>query len=576
VERVKVLEISDEALLVLKRMQDRRVTSSGSSSSTEPASTDLPSPEAMLTTEQRLHYLRLALAAPEISDRLKMKRSQKRIETGKDRDSEGSRDSSETSAASSSANQRGLQCLVCSIGLVEGLGILALPAVTLSLISDLGLSLQNVMVLVLAQALGQALASPIWAALADANAANRKTLLALGMFSQGVLTCSFAAANAFVPLLLLGILKAIATASLRSVGLGLLAEVTSEQYRGRIFGCLSLAKHLGLAVGCVASPWLSWHSFFGFEGWRISVLSTGLLSIAVSLLVALAMREPPREAPLTDLEQGVRAELWRLASYCRFPSFLLTVFAGCFKYSAWTLMGYHILILDTFGLAQQEVAFRALGQVSAAFGALFGGFLADLMGRCLPTHGRILVAQASVALTLPMCFFALKVSPSSGEFVYQASLISGMGFTSTWIAGVCLPILVELAPSSRKSGIMAWQVALEGVSSIVVASIIGVAAPKLVGLELPGAQTAMALAAQQMMVDTDPQKSSEDTALLEEPQHRAEFATAVFVVVAVFWGLALCCYSLLHWSYPRDCYRAKQKSEAEKWTSQTSRTGHHV
>lgn len=35
-------------------------------------------------------------------------------------------------------------------------------------------------------------------ALADANAANRKTLLALGMFSQGVLTCSFAAANAFV------------------------------------------------------------------------------------------------------------------------------------------------------------------------------------------------------------------------------------------------------------------------------------------------------------------------------------------------------------------------------------------
>eukprot|EP00913_Durusdinium_trenchii_P004566 g4241.t1 len=35
-------------------------------SSTEPASTDLPSPEAMLTTEQRLHYLRLALAAPDI------------------------------------------------------------------------------------------------------------------------------------------------------------------------------------------------------------------------------------------------------------------------------------------------------------------------------------------------------------------------------------------------------------------------------------------------------------------------------------------------------------------------------
>lgn len=33
-------------------------------------------------------------------------------------------------------------------------------------------------------------------ALADANAANRKTLLALGIFAQGFLTCSFALANA--------------------------------------------------------------------------------------------------------------------------------------------------------------------------------------------------------------------------------------------------------------------------------------------------------------------------------------------------------------------------------------------
>lgn len=38
----------------------------------------------------------------------------------------------------------------------------------------------------------------------------------------------------------------------------------------------------------------------------------------------------------------------------------------------------------------------------------------------------------------------------------------------------CLPILVELAPTGRKSGIMAWQTALENVSGVVVASIIGV------------------------------------------------------------------------------------------------------
>lgn len=40
-----------------------------------------------------------------------------------------------------------------------------------------------------------------------------------------------------------------------------------------------------------------------------------------------------------------------------------------------------------------------------------------------------------------------------------------------------MPLLVELAPRFGKSGIMAWQVALEGVSSIVVASISGVSWP---------------------------------------------------------------------------------------------------
>eukprot|EP00435_Cladocopium_sp_Y103_P023891 s2791_g5.t2 len=207
-------------------------------------------------------------------------------------------------------------------------------------------------------------------------------------------------------------------------------------------------------------------------------------------------------------------------------------------------MGYHILIVDSVGLAQQEVTLRGLGQVSAACGALFGGLLADLMARCLPSHGRILVAQASVALILPMCFFAMKASPNTGwELLYQASFTSGIGFTSTWITGACLPIVVDLAPTGRKSGIIAWQMALEQVFSVAAACIIGVFAPKIAGHELPGVQTALSLAVQQI-VD-----------IIRLTHNREGFAMAVFAMMALLWGLALCCYSLLHWSYPRDWYR---------------------
>lgn len=38
----------------------------------------------------------------------------------------------------------------------------------------------------------------------------------------------------------------------------------------------------------------------------------------------------------------------------------------------------------------------------------------------------------------------------------------------------CLPIVVDLAPAGRKSGIIAWQMALEQVFSVAAACIIGV------------------------------------------------------------------------------------------------------
>eukprot|EP00913_Durusdinium_trenchii_P004567 g4242.t1 len=253
--------------------------------------------------------------------------------------------------------------------------------------------------------------------------------------------------------------------SLHSVGLGLLAEVTSAQFRGRILGGFACAKHLGLAVGCFMSPWLSSQNF-GIEGWRISVLAIGVASIVVGFIVAVLMKEPPREVPLTDMEPGVRAELWRMLSYCSFDR--------------------------QFGLADCNVS------VSSSFRHTV----------CVMCRN----SEASVLLTLPICFFVWKVQPPSGwELLCEASLISGMGFTSAWVAGVCLPMLVELAPIGRKSGIMAWEMALQGIISLGGAWIVGVCAPKMVGHELPGAHTAMSMALQQVIVDLH--TSSEDRQL---------------------------------------------------------------
>mmetsp|Transcript_30077 Transcript_30077/g.71573 ORF Transcript_30077/g.71573 Transcript_30077/m.71573 type:complete len:580 (-) Transcript_30077:403-2142(-) len=556
VESVKVLELSDDALFILKRMQDRNAPSSASSSSTEPpGSTDLPSPEAMLTAEQRLHYLRLALAAPELSEkRLKVKTA--------DRSPRHQQPSLDSSASSSEEPPPILRSLVLATGLVEGLDVVALPAATFSLCSDMDISLQNLAVLALSQALCRAVALPFWAGLADSRTANRKTLLALGILLQGVITCSFVAVDSLVFLLPLCCVNAFATSSLRAITLGLVAEVGCEQWRGRMFGGFFCAKHLGLALGCFFSPWLSLHRVFWLEGWRLPVLATGFLSMLVGSLVALLMREPTCEEP-TDVEPGCRAELWRLLRYCQIPSFLLIVFQGCFTCAAWAAMGYHSLLVSSWGLSSTEVvALRSMAQAAVALGALGGGLLTDLASRCFPAHGRQIIAQVSVCLTLPICFCAFV--PRT-VFAVQASLVCLLGFTSAWGNVACLPLLSELALTGRKSGMLAWHAAIEGAAGVTLATVMGVIVPQALHHSLPAAQTAATFAVQQI-VFTD---ISLETSVLEEPHHHA-----VFAMVAAFWGLALCCYSLLHWSFPRDWRRARQSRahEAEQfWTLRSQR-----
>jgi len=216
-----------------------------------------------------------------------------------------------------------------------------------------------------------------------------------------------------------------------------------------------------------------------------------------------------------------------------------------------------------YGFDEAEIALlRSLGQASAALGSLFGGVLADLVSRCLPLHGRPFVAQASSLLSFPLCILPFLVPPpESWAFIYEASMVCGLSFFASWSVGACLPMLANLAPWGRKSGILAWHGALQGGFGCLVALGMDVLAPRIFGHDL-GAHPAFT----GMHLVVFEYASLQVPPFLHDPVQRAHLEKTIVTAMSVSWVLSFSCYSLLHWSYPGDVLRVQllRSEEAEK------------
>lgn len=426
--------------------------------------------------------------------------------------------------------------LLCSISTLEGADMALLPAVFFALQQDLGLSLNDLATMTLFQAVCQAAAAPFWGVLADRGIVSRKKILIFGSVVQGAITCVLAGVDKLVPMVVLRALNGAVLASLRPVGNGVLADVTSEAKRGKVYGWVFFALNIGMMVGALVGTPISTTDISGFQGWRVSFIGIGSLSILVGVLLALFMTEPEREGAKLQKQGGIMSELRRLVGYCRMPTFLSLVLQGCFGCVPWNAMGYRTLFFQVGGIDGVRASLlQALGQVAGALGALFGGVLADTVTRrWLPLHGRPLVAQISVFAGIPIACLTFMIVPPSGDtaFWYYLSLVCLLGLTASWCAtGVNLPILSEIVPADNRSAIMAWQTALEGSCAAVLGNaMVGILAQNVFGYDL----------------------SNSNAEYLANPENQAALGKALTLTVCFPWVICLVFYSLLHWSYPRD------------------------
>lgn len=454
-----------------------------------------------------------------------------------------------------------LLSLLCLVGGLEGADAVLLPCVFYALQRDLRLTLNDLALMSMVQALAGNFAAPFWGAMADRGTMKRKSIIVLGCVIQGLITVVLAGVDQLWPMLILRALNGAMLASLRPIANGIVADVTSETNRGKVYGGMGIAMNVGTMGGTLIGTNLARRSVLGLEGWRVAFIIIGGASVLVGFIAWALMQEPPRRAAATgeaSVAKGrgfgaVRAELWELSRYFRMPSFCVLILQGCFGTVPWNALGYKTLFFQLGGITDfQASLIDVFSQVAGSMGNLLGGAIGDSMSRFSRHHGRPITAQISVLAGIPVAWFIFMTQPpAESAFAYYLILMVVLGLTATWCGvGVNLPILSQIVSDDRRATIMAWEGTLESSCSAIFGNaMVGFLAQNVFGYDLENAH------AEGGVVD------SENTKAL---------GSALMLVSFFPWVLCFACYSLLHWSYPRDLrwLDAREQQRQSKKTMQ--------
>lgn len=206
------------------------------------------------------------------------------------------------------------------------------------------------------------------AALADRL--NRKNILALCLGVWSAATACSAFVTGYWQLVTARLLVAAGEAGFVPPTHSLIADYISEKRRARAFSIIAAGAALGSLIANVGGGALA-----DAYGWRVAFGALGGAGVALAVLVAFTLKEPPRIATKSAIKRtGIFALL-------RNPAFTFCVLASAFHLmymyavATWTA-AFYIRVFD-LTLLQAGALIGLGGAVATALGAIVGGFAGD-------------------------------------------------------------------------------------------------------------------------------------------------------------------------------------------------------
>jgi len=433
--------------------------------------------------------------------------------------------------------------ILCAISVIRGADVQLLPSSFRAMEADLGLKPYALGAMALCQGVACAAAGPFWGNLVDSGA-SRKLLLTVGSGCWGTCTLLLGFVSGFGAMCSLRVMNGVALAMLLPVSQSFIVDLCPKAERGYMFGWLFFFASLGQVLACLFVTPISNDEVFGHQGWRFALIVVGLLSWVVMLFVPCMLVEEQR---IWKPERvGIRKEFRKLGRFLRVPTFGVIILQGIFGTIPGAALSFLTMYFQYTGISDSMAALiNSLRIIGDACGGLLGGIIGDMLTVHSPAYGRALTAQFSILASLPFIYLIFMVVPRRESMVgTYAGLLFMHGLTSSWVTPGCIcPVMCDIVPRRSLASAYAWELALVFCSGNSIGPLmVGMMSQRLFGYRLSTEQ-----------IDDMP---PEDRA-----QNAKALGKALFFSSALPYAICALLFSLLYFTYSRDCKRAELSEE---------------
>ncbi|RAL40664.1 hypothetical protein DM860_006734 [Cuscuta australis] len=379
---------------------------------------------------------------------------------------------------------------------------------------------------------------------------NRAHVIAYGAFLWAAATFLVAFSSTFSQVAVSRALNGIGLAIVAPAIQSIVADSTDNDNRGLAFGWLQFTSNLGSVVGGSLALLMAPITFMGIPGWRLSFHLVGLISVIVGISVRLFASDPRFPDGSLKREAVGKSSVWsevvdlvqEARTVVKIQSFQIIVAQGVTGSFPWSALSFTPMWLELTGFSHLQTAIlTGMFVFGSSVGGIFGGRAGDLLSRCLPNHGRIILAQISSASAVPLAAILLLALPTDPSFFSMyASVLLVTGFFISWNSPATNnPIFAEIVPEEYRTSIYALDRSLESVLSSFAPPVVGLLAQRVYGYR----------------------PVPQDTKNIDADRNNASsLAKALFMAIGT--PMMLCCfiYSFLYFTYPRDRDRSRMRA----------------
>ncbi|KAL3153038.1 hypothetical protein ABBQ38_012062 [Trebouxia sp. C0009 RCD-2024] len=366
----------------------------------------------------------------------------------------------------------------------------------------------------------------------------------------------------------------------------LVADYHPSESRGKAFGFMFFTASCGGMVGGFFATNIGSTMPFGMDGWRfafhlmamVSLVTSGLVfymatdprpaarnfisplilsaSAPLPLSTSAAEFPPPPASKRSSLNShlgwGARLkEAWReISAVLHIRTFQIIILQGIVGSTPWNAMVFFTLWLQLLGFTDYSASvLMALFAGGCAIGSAVGGYLGDVLSKRWPNAGRIMTAQLSVLLSLPLSCILLKGLPTHdvGHRTAMRSLYALVmflfGLCISWCGSNNSAMFADIVPEHLRSTVYAFDRSFEGAVAACAAPLVGLVAEQCFGFQ--------------------GSVSTGEADVERDHTNARALGNSLLVCLLVPWSLCLLSYTGLYITYPHDKRNAKKVGLSE-------------